>query len=371
MEQIRQNRVTERENGQGNQSTRRAVHTSERRCAGRGGMRIFAAAAGLSLLFAAGAAGSAQAEILRSDKNYAEVNTELYNGPGSLGGTVTPRLSNVGDEREFSGGELRVLSNQGSISQQLSAVMKSSDGKIVVVDGGVAEDAEHLLSVIREMGGYVDAWLITHPQSDHVGALYQILTQHAGEIDIRNIYYHFHEMEWYQRVDAAESGMTWVLNEALNALPADRVHGTLAMGDVIRLSDDMDIRVLNDPQKIEDAYAVNNSGLMYDVRLNGKHIIFLGDMGPAAGDQLLAAGVLNGITADFVQMSHHGQNGVSEAFYQALAPRNCIWPTPEWLYDSQKNNPYGFSTLETRGWIDRLSSVEHNYCTKDGDVRIL
>lgn len=305
-------------------------------------------------------------------QSYAEVNRERYEGPGATGGTVDLKTDNSEKEPAFGGGELHVLRDLGGLAagqehQQLSMVIKSADGKVLVVDGGLAEDSTHLLDTIRSMGGYVDAWLITHPQADHVGALIDILQHHAGEIDIRNLYFKFLPFDWYQEVAEEDSGTVWSLQEELKKLPQDRVHGEMKRGDSVQLSDQLSFRVLNDPQQISDSYAVNNSSLMYDVNLAGKHVIVLGDMGPEAGDKLLAEGVLDGITADFVQMSHHGQHGVTEAFYQALKPKACIWPTPAWLYDAQENNPNAFTTYQTRRWIDALGVTE-NYGTKNGDV---
>ena len=111
-------------------------------------------------------------------------------GPGP-GSAAPDRTNHVEDAPELGGGEIRFLENKGSIGQQLSAVIQSSDGHVIVVDGGQPADTEHLLQVIKEKGGHVDAWLITHPQTDHVGALTDILENHARETRVDGFYYHF------------------------------------------------------------------------------------------------------------------------------------------------------------------------------------
>lgn len=73
------------------------------------------------------------------------------------------------------GGMICFLKNEASNMQQLSGVVRSADGKVVVIDGGAEDDAAHLLRVIKECGGTVDAWLVTHAHNDHVGGLYMIL----------------------------------------------------------------------------------------------------------------------------------------------------------------------------------------------------
>ena len=278
------------------------------------------------------------------------------------------KTNNLDEEPVLSGGEIRFLENRGSIGQQLSAVIRSSDGKVIVVDGGQEADADHLLSVIREMGGYVDAWLVTHPQTDHVGGLTAILRDRRSEIDIRSIYYNFFEYEWYQQVDPDECGMTAALMEQLASFDPARLHSDAGLGTEAVLSDCLSFRVLNDPVKSEGAYAVNSSGLMYDILVNGKHLIILGDMGETVGDRLIRTLPLEGVTADYVQMSHHGQDGVSELFYRILAPVNCIWPTTSWIYNVENTNTR-LKTVLTKNWVSRMN-VQNNYITIGDDVII-
>ena len=204
--------------------------------------------------------------------------------------------------------------------------------------------------------------------SDHAGALYGILKYNKGEIDIKGIYSCFFEYEWYEKTDPDEIGMLFHLNQVFGEFPQERQHKNLKRGDVIKLSDNLTVRVMNDPVKTEGTGAVNGSGLMYDITVNGKHLIVLGDMSDEAGKIHMANGVFDGITADYVQMAHHGQCGVGEEIYKKLSPKNVIWPTPSWLYNVYEGNAKGYRTWETKNWIAAIGSV--NYCTMNGDVVI-
>lgn len=73
-------------------------------------------------------------------------------------------------------------------AQNLSIVIKSPHGKLIVIDGGWEADATKLSELILQQGGKVDAWLITHPHEDHVGALCTILNDTARKIKIDKIY---------------------------------------------------------------------------------------------------------------------------------------------------------------------------------------
>ena len=61
-----------------------------------------------------------------------------------------------------------------------SYLMKTTGGKVIMVDGGFASDAENLRSHINKAGGHVDLWFITHPHEDHMEALTTILDDPKG-----------------------------------------------------------------------------------------------------------------------------------------------------------------------------------------------
>ena len=276
---------------------------------------------------------------------------------------------NLDDEPLLSGGEVRFLANTGSAAQQLSAVFKSSDGKVIVVDGGQEADTEHLVSVIKEFGGNVDAWLITHPQTDHAGALNKILKEKRSDISIDGIYYNFLEQAWYDENDPDECGMVRTLRENMAQYEKSKLHSDMSMGNTVKLSDNLSFKVLNSPQKSTGIFAGNSAGLMYDIILNGKHFIILGDMARDVGDKLMAAGVLDDVSCDFVQISHHGQTGVSDEFYNKLNPSYCIWPTNEHIYNAASVNNSGLETTKTKICISKLK-VKRNFVTLGRDVII-
>jgi len=287
---------------------------------------------------------------------------------GKLGTTGYPRTNNDDLAPELGGGFIRVLANEGSTSQQLSMVVKSSDGKILVVDGGVEQDAEHLYRILKENGGVVDAWLITHPHSDHVGGLYAIMRDHK-DIDIKGIYYRFFEYEWYQQIEPDRIGMIDQLMQVFGQYPQDRLHKEIRRNDTFTISPNLSFRVMNEPKKSSDNFAGNSASVMYDITVNGKHLVVLGDMGETVGNQHYGEAVLANLTCDYLQLSHHGQSGVGEVFYGACNPKNCIWSCPSWLYNAERYNSNGYRTWETKQWLSKLN-VENHYCVAEGDVII-
>jgi L-ascorbate metabolism protein UlaG (beta-lactamase superfamily) len=266
----------------------------------------------------------------------------------------------------FGGGMLMMLANQGN-SQMESFVLKSKSGRVIVVDGGTDADEEHLKDVIKSNGSVVTAWLITHPHSDHVGALTKLLNEDNSGITIENIYYNFTSIDWYEANETYRAQTVADCAAAMSKLSPDALHGNVKKGDVINV-DDVKITVMNSPFLFA-VNAINNSSVVYRVELNGKKILFLGDLGTEAGNSFLNEYQGQDLSCDIVQVAHHGENGVTEQFYKRIKPSICLWNTPEWLWNNDNGNGIGsgsWDTLSVRTWMQDLK-VRSNFVMKDGD----
>lgn len=279
-----------------------------------------------------------------------------------------PSIATGPGSRLFNGGSLSLLANYDK-RQMLSMVLQDKNGNLIVIDGGWDIDADHLTDVIEKKGGRVSAWFITHPHSDHVGALVQILNNPGRKITIDNVYYSLADQSWYDKVESSRSNLVNDLRSALATLPAEKLH-VVRKGEEIKVGQ-IRAKVLNDPYLL-DATSVNNSSIAYKFFLNNVSILVLGDMGPDAGKILLEQTTKEDLKSDIVQMSHHGQYGVNRDVYAAINPKIALWPCPLWLWNNDGGSGIGsgdWKTLETRQWMDELG-VKLNYCIKDGDQTI-
>lgn len=267
------------------------------------------------------------------------------------------------------GSKLTLLANQ-TASQMMSVLIETNQGKIIMIDGGVEEDAAHLIQSLMARGGHVDTWLITHPHSDHVGALNYILSHPECGITVDNLYYSFANLSWYQEYEAYRTDMVEALMNTLSLLPQEKLHGDIYKGQEIWV-DNIKITVMNKPY-LQSYNSINNSSVAYMLDINGKKALFLGDMGVETGKQFIADTPPELLKCDILQMAHHGQNGVGLEVYQVLRPEICLWPAPEWLWNNDSGsgvNSGSWRTIETRSWMAQLG-VPYHVCIKDGDQTI-
>lgn len=120
---------------------------------------------------------------------------------------------------------------------------------------------------------------------------------------------------------------------------------------------------------------INNSSLVFKIESKSKSILFLGDLGVEGGKKILDKEPFKEeLKSEYVQMAHHGQNGVDRSFYEAVGADYALWPTPKWLWnnnvdgkavDSGKNN-----ILIVRKWMEDLNIKRNFVAGLEGTIQI-
>lgn len=271
------------------------------------------------------------------------------------------------DEGLFDGGELYFLRDVEN-RQQLSLVVKSKNGKVLVFDGGWGEDAPKLTSLIKELGGTVNYWFITHGDPDHVGALYEITADDdLMGIKIERIVYTFFKKEIYSILGVEEPWFYEALIDRFMNLSEKKnvaILNDLSLDQIINI-DDVKVRILNDTRHLYrvDNYFDNNSSCCYKITMNDKSITVLGDIAKDASDLVLRLNTKDVLKSDILVLSHHGQDGAKKDLYEAIDPEICLWGTPDWLYENKNGTWDTFSTIK---WMKDMG-VEKHCISKDGD----
>ena len=258
------------------------------------------------------------------------------------------------------------LQEQGG--QAMSYILRTRAGRLVVIDGGEHRDTAYLLEQLKKLADgvpVVEAWFLTHAHYDHITAFMEIVRDHAQEVTIRRIYYRFPDAAVIRRFEP-ESASTIEEFERLLPLFASRCT-VVNTGDAVDV-EELHFDVLTTPHMVYPTNTINNASVVLRLTVDGQRLLFLADLGEEAGDRLLAVQGAQGLRADICQMAHHGQRGVSRAFYAAVAPKLCLWPTPQWLWDNDNGQGYNthiWQTVTVRGWMEGLGVTRH-IVSKDG-----
>ena len=253
-------------------------------------------------------------------------------------------------------------------SQMMGYVYRANTGETVVFDGGWDGEAPYLIDLIkRECNGKVDAWFLTHAHFDHCGAIGEIITRCPDSIEIKRVYRNFPELTWLLEHEKTQYAPR--IFDELSKYP-----GELLVPNVNEVFEfgSTKIQCLNDYDLSLTMNAINNSSICFRIDVGGKSILILGDLGKEAGRRLLKTQEKSVLDCDFVQMAHHGQQGVEREFYEVVSPSVCLWPTPDWLWENNSGkgpNSGPWKTLETRAWVEEMKIPRH-FISKDGLAKL-
>lgn len=284
-------------------------------------------------------------------------------------------------------------------SLMMSYVIKTPNGKIVVIDGGIdghgLDKAPYLPAAIRAILGLqdgeyfeVEAWFLSHHHKDHFNELAKMLTAYkeSDNYKINNFYFSFPEFgtEWKSSAGDKDHDMEkgLVLRNAFDHYygivkfegvkgadipPATEaeientehyyykaINGAVINDENIEkgLSIDVDgvsFRILQKWAKGNQV--VNSTSTVIRMVYKDHSVLFLGDSYNDNAAKLLRNVGAENLKSEYVQMSHHGQGGPTKKFYTSIEAQDSIrlWPTPKWVWDVDKKGPY--RTYETRAWM--------------------
>lgn len=247
--------------------------------------------------------------------------------------------------------------SNASTKQMMSYILQTSEGNVIVIDGGNYEDAANLRHILKSSyGNKVTAWWITHPHSDHIGALRKILTE-EDRPEIKHIY-HSRFSQTHLKLEASAADSTKKFYAILDTLKSTKVTDNVRAGEDYDM-DGIQIKVLGVTNEEIKTNAYNNSSIILRFEDDTKSVLFLGDTGEESGRKVMKR-FPKYLDCDYIQMAHHGQKGVSEDFYKSIDFKACLWPTPDWLWKAADGNPNGWETWKTRQWMQDKNIVEHH-----------
>ena len=220
-------------------------------------------------------------------------------------------------------------------SQAMFYTLTSAEGQLIVIDGGWEYNADYVRQVIMENGGVVHAWFLTHPHPDHIGAFNRIYADPQG-IVIEHVYDSPVDLEYYDTVDQPWDEID-VYKRYLNITRGADNITHLQSGDVLTF-DRLRVEVFHAyEEKLKDMTGdiCNNSGLMLKFIGQEDSMLFCADNVSDAVETYLMQKWGPRLKADYVQTAHHGNNSLSNAFYDYVNPRFAFFDAPQWLVEGE------------------------------------
>lgn len=250
--------------------------------------------------------------------------------------------------------------------QAMFYTIESDRGDLIVIDGGNAGNAYYVRSVIEEKGGHVDAWVLTHPHPDHIGAFNILWDGMQDKIDV--IYASEIDYTAYYR-KAQEWDDIASYDTFLNYMSESDKLVYLHTGDDLKICG-LRFKVLHSYEDFVDETSndiCNNGSLMLRVTNQKESMLFCGDIGVGMSEKIMSQ-FPEDIKCDYIQMGHHGNGGLSEAFYREADPRAAFFDAPEWLMNPEEGKSY--TTPANRQLMESLGAEIYYFATAPNRIEL-
>lgn len=196
------------------------------------------------------------------------------------------------------------------VGQGDAILIRTPLGKNIVVDGGPEN------TVLQKLGEHlgffdrtIDLVILTHPHSDHIDGLIEILKRYRVRRVVFNpIEYHYPAYEEFLRIlgdtvpfDLADASLDYLLepNVYLDILYPLSSH----VGE-----------------KLEN---INNASVVFALRYGNTRALFMGDAEAEEEREILESS--SNISAEILKIGHHGsRTATSEPLFQAVQPTTAI-----------------------------------------------
>jgi beta-lactamase superfamily II metal-dependent hydrolase len=253
-------------------------------------------------------------------------------------------------------------SSGSTVSNGLSVLIRLTDGRFVIIDGGfnTAACATNLINAMKEQSASyiksgqkitIAAWIVTHAHGDHTGMISKRYSSFASFKVEKFLVNFMSESERQKAIstypdnwDSGEGGGYTDVLTAAAALKADVLW--VHVGQVIYLAD----------LKIEVLYTIESFAPQVCNAFNGTSVVMkmtFGDgtvymsTGDATGNALQICARMYGsyLKSDIVQVSHHGystwgnDSGTALA-YKLMLPATVLWPQGLTAYPNYQTKSY-------------------------------
>lgn len=200
-------------------------------------------------------------------------------------------------------------------TKQADAILIQENDKNILVDCGYKSTANIVIEHLKANGvtNSIDLFIATHAHTDHIGAIEEI----ANEFSIKEAIYREADWNIVDQIELEGWGTSAAHRKMLEVFLAKGIkHREAKIIDVIKISNNGELRLINTTNETYDEYNTRSLGVLY-THYNHK-ILLASDMTIESEKHCL--GEIGKI--DILKVGHHGANGSnSEAYLEEIKPR--------------------------------------------------
>lgn len=195
-----------------------------------------------------------------------------------------------------------------NVGQGLSVLVQMPNGRTLLYDAGPQKSANTVLNYIKSKGiKRIDAIILSHPNSDHIGAADEVIrTFSIGAVYMPKV---VHSTKSYLDVLNAVKAKKLTIKTAQRGV-------TVALDPKVRV-------VMWGPVKTYSTDDTNNWSAVTSISYGSTSFLFTGDAEFKAESDMLAAGVVKPQTV--LQIGHHGSKySTSTRFLNTVKPKYAV-----------------------------------------------
>ena len=242
-------------------------------------------------------------------------------------------------------------------NQMMCYIIEGNNNGLAIVDGGYYHNdsqAEYVRNKIISHGGKVDAWIVTHFDSDHAG-VFETIEETNPDFKIENLFVQDvpYDMEmlkenapWEDEWDCFERFQN---NNYTNIEKINKVHS----GDEFEFME-LRMKVLSSYDEWIDKEMnnlLNNGAILFKLYGKEESMLFCADVQDKKIEKYITENYKEDLPSDYIQVGHHGNNSFSKEFYKLVNPKKAFFSAPTWLMDNISNIDW-FTVGTIRKWLE-------------------
>lgn len=289
---------------------------------------------------------------------------------------------------EAEGGEIEPLitmvdSGNNGKDVGMSYVIRTPKGSFIIIDGGWTGvgEGKKLRNLLREQNTngstpVIAAWILTHPHSDHIGAIADVAAAYYDEVVLERVIFNYMSDDMLLRSDSSAliGDQTSPVNVLRNTLESKKKWGYTQVikphtGDLLNI-DGVLIDILYTHEDVApdtSALEYNNAASMaFKVSVGAKSAIFFAD---STASNMLAMAKRYGehLKSDILQPTHHGRTHGRIEVYSLVLPELVLWDCALSSYNEYKDRDYNQYLINSvkRHYISQNGTVTFSFVTLD------